>query len=52
MKIIIILYIIGIIVYWLGILNFAHVAKKNWDNIDESLKDDARNARKPLVVLL
>lgn len=29
MKIVLILYLIGIIVYWLGILNFAHVAKKN-----------------------
>ena len=29
MKIVIILYTIGIVVYWLGILNFLHVAKRN-----------------------
>lgn len=46
MKIVIILYIIGIIVYWLGVLNFTSVAKRNWDNIDESLKDNARERSK------
>lgn len=46
MKIIIILYIIGIVIYWLGILNFVSVAKRNWDNIDESLKDNARERSK------
>jgi hypothetical protein len=44
MKIVIILYIIGIIVYWVGILNFASVAKRNWNDIDESLKE-MRNKR-------
>ena len=39
MKIIIILYIIGIVIYWLGGLNFISVAKRNWNNIDESLKE-------------
>ena len=46
MKIVIILYIIGIIVYWLGILNLTSVAKRNWDDIDESLKDDTRKRSK------
>lgn len=46
MKIIIILYVIGIVIYWLGILNFVSVAKRNWDNIDESLKDNVRERSK------
>ena len=46
MKIVIILYIIGIVVYWLGILNFIHVAKRNWNDVDESLKDNARKRSK------
>ncbi len=46
MKIFLVLYIIGIIIYWLGILNFVSVAKRNWDNIDESLKDNARERSK------
>lgn len=41
MKIVIILYIIGIITYWLGIINLISIAKKNWKDIDESLKDKA-----------
>lgn len=39
MKIVIILYIIGIVIYWLGVLNFTSVAKRNWNDIDESLKE-------------
>ena len=46
MKIVIILYIIGIVVYWLGILNFLHVAKRNWNDVDESLKENARKRSK------
>lgn len=46
MKIVIILYIIGIVVYWLGILNFVHVAKRNWDHVDESLKANAKKRSK------
>ena len=49
MKIVIILYIIGIITYWLGVLNFISVAKRNWDDIDESLK---ANAKKTLESIL
>ena len=39
MKIVITLYIIGIVVYWLGVLNFISVAKRNWNDIDENLKE-------------
>lgn len=42
MKIIIVLYIIGIIVFWLGILNLASLAKRNWEEIDENLKANAK----------
>ena len=46
MKIVSIFYIIGIVIYWLGILNFVHVAKRNWGDIDENLKDDTRKRSK------
>ena len=46
MKIVIILYIIGILTYWLGILNLTSIMKKNWNDIDESLKDNARKRSK------
>ena len=46
MKIVIILYIIGIIVHWLGVLNLTSFAKRSWDDIDESLKDNARKRSK------
>lgn len=42
MKIVIILYIIGIITFWLGFFNLASTAKRNWNDVDESLKADAR----------
>ena len=42
MKIIIILYIIGIITFWLGVFNLASTAKRNWNDVDESLKDNAK----------
>ena len=42
MEIVIILYFIGIIIYWLGIINFVHVAKRNWNDVDENLKADAK----------
>ena len=41
MKILIILYIVGIVTYWLGILNLTSVAKRNWKEVDENLKDKA-----------
>lgn len=46
MKIVIIFYIIGIVIYWLGIFNFISVAKRNWNGIDESLKNDTRKRSK------
>ena len=46
MKIVIILYIIGIVTYWLGILNLTSVAKRNWKEVDENLKDKARKRSK------
>lgn len=46
MKIAIILYIIGIIVFWLGILNFVHVAKRNQNDVDENLKTNAKKRSK------
>ena len=42
MKIVIILYIIGIIIYWLGVFNLASTAKRNWNDVDESLKANAK----------
>lgn len=50
MKILIILYIIGIITFWLGIFNLASPAKRNWNDIDESLKANAKSGRMPLVI--
>ena len=46
MKILIILYIVGIVTYWLGILNLTSVAKRNWKEVDENLKDKARKRSK------
>lgn len=37
MKTAIIIYIIGIITYWLGVFTLFFIAKKNWDNVDENL---------------
>lgn len=42
MKIVIILYIIGIITFWLGVFNLSSTAKRNWNDVDESLKADAK----------
>lgn len=42
MKILIILYIIGIITFWLGVFNLASTAKRDWNDIDESLKANAK----------
>ena len=42
MKIILILYIIGIITYWLGVFNLSSTAKRNWNDVDESLKANAK----------
>ena len=37
MKTAIIIYIIGIITYWLGVFTLFFIAKKDWDNVDENL---------------
>ena len=42
MKIVIILYIIGIIIFWLGVFNLASTAKRNWNDVDENLKANAK----------
>ena len=42
MKIVIILYIIGIITYWLGVFNLSSTAKRNWNDVDEGLKANAK----------
>lgn len=42
MKIILILYIIGIITFWLGVFNLSSTAKRNWNYVDENLKADAK----------
>lgn len=42
MKIVIILYVIGIVVYWLGVFNLSSTAKRNWNDVDESLKANAK----------
>lgn len=46
MKILIILYIIGIVVYWFGILNFISIAKRNWKEVDETLKEKSKKHSK------
>ena len=42
MKIILILYIIGIIIFWLGVFNLASTAKRNWNDVEEGLKANAK----------
>ena len=46
MKFVIIIYIIGIITFWLGVFNLASTAKRKWNDVDESLKDNARKRSK------
>lgn len=46
MKIVIILYIIGIITFWLGFFSLTSTAKRNWNDIDENLKENARKRSK------
>lgn len=46
MKFVIIIYIIGIITFWLGVFNLASTAKRNWNDIDESLKGQSEKAVK------
>ena len=46
MKIVIILYIIGIIIYWLGVFHMISTAKRSWNDVDESLKANAKKRSK------
>lgn len=48
----IIIYIIGIITYWLGVFILLFTAKKNWDNVEEDLIDTTTRRSKASRILL
>ena len=52
MKIVIILYIIGIVTYWLGIFVLFFTAKKNWNNFDENLIHTTKRRSKASRILI
>ena len=52
MKTAIIIYIIGIITYWLGVFTLFFTAKKNWDNVDENLIDTTTRYSKASRILI
>ena len=52
MKTAIIIYIIGIITYWLGVFTLFFTAKKNWDNVDEYLIDNTTRYSKASRILI
>lgn len=52
MKTAIIIYIIGIITYWLGVFTLFFTAKKNWDNVDENLIDTTTRYSKASHILI
>ena len=52
MKTAIIIYIIGIITYWLGVFTLFFTAKKNWDNVDENLIDSKTRRSKISRILI
>lgn len=52
MKDAIIIYIIGIITYWLGVFTLFFIAKKNWDNVDENLIHTTTRRSKASRILL
>ena len=52
MKTAIIIYIIGIITYWIGIFVLFFIAKKNWDNVDENLIHTTTKRSKASRILL
>lgn len=52
MKTAIIIYIIGIITYWLGVFTLFFTAKKNWDNVDENLIDTTTRRSKVSRILI
>ena len=52
MKKVIIIYIVGIITYWLGIFTLFFKAKKNWNNVEEDLIDTTTRRSKASRILL
>lgn len=52
MKSAIIIYIIGIITYWLGVFTLFFTANKNWDNVDEYLIDTTTKYSKVSRILI
>ena len=48
----IIIYIIGIITYWIGVFALFFTAKKNWNNVDENLVDTTTRRSKASRILL
>ena len=52
MKKAIIIYIIGIITYWIGIFVLFFIAKKNWDNVDENLVHNTTRRSKASRILI
>ena len=52
MKNAIIIYIIGIIIYWLGIFTLFFTAKKNWNNVNENLIDTTTRDSKASRILI
>lgn len=52
MKSAIIIYIIGIITYWLGVFTLFFTANKNWDNVDEYFIDTTARYSKASRILI
>lgn len=52
MKKAIIIYIIGIITYWIGVFTLFFAAKKNWNNLDENLIDTTTRRSKTSRILI
>ena len=52
MKKAIIIYIIGIITYWIGIFVLFFTAKKNWNNFDENLVHNTKRRSKASRILI
>lgn len=52
MKKAIIIYTIGIIIYWIGVFTLFFAAKKNWDNVEENLVDTTTRRSKVSRILI
>lgn len=52
MKKAVIIYIIGIITYWIGIFVLFFTAKKNWNNFDENLVHTTKRRSKASRILI